>query len=138
MTISASMVAEASSEVHLKILLTPQIAEKSTLTYQRLIIYRPIALTLVLSKILEMMIVSRLTCFLESNTLLSPKQGGFRKYHSTAQQASPVSQAIKDSIDKCLSFLAIFIDFESAYDKVRRLRAIQKLQNLEINGRMFL
>ncbi|GIY75586.1 hypothetical protein CDAR_175341 [Caerostris darwini] len=39
MTISASMVAEASSEVHLKSLLTPQIAEKSTLTYQRLIMY---------------------------------------------------------------------------------------------------
>ncbi|GIY98248.1 hypothetical protein CEXT_599131 [Caerostris extrusa] len=39
MTISASMVAEASSEVHLKSLLTPQIAEKSTLTYQRFIMY---------------------------------------------------------------------------------------------------
>ncbi|GIY98247.1 hypothetical protein CEXT_599121 [Caerostris extrusa] len=39
MTISASMVAEASSEVRLKSLLTPQIAEKSTLTYQRLIMY---------------------------------------------------------------------------------------------------
>ncbi|GIY41669.1 hypothetical protein CDAR_176151 [Caerostris darwini] len=39
MTISASMVAEASSEVHLKSLLTPQIAKKSPLTYQRLIMY---------------------------------------------------------------------------------------------------
>ncbi|GIY49022.1 hypothetical protein CEXT_489861 [Caerostris extrusa] len=39
MTISASMVAEASSEVHLKLLLTPQIAEKSALSYQRLIMY---------------------------------------------------------------------------------------------------
>ncbi|GIY06728.1 hypothetical protein CEXT_267741 [Caerostris extrusa] len=39
MTISASMVADASSEVHLKSLLTPQIAGKSTLTYQRLILY---------------------------------------------------------------------------------------------------
>ncbi|GIY31352.1 hypothetical protein CDAR_264921 [Caerostris darwini] len=39
MTISASMVAEASSEVHLKSLLTPEIAENSTLAYQRLIMY---------------------------------------------------------------------------------------------------
>ncbi|GIY30298.1 hypothetical protein CDAR_584021 [Caerostris darwini] len=39
MTISASMVADVSSEIHLKCLLTPQIAGKSTLTYQRLIMY---------------------------------------------------------------------------------------------------
>ncbi|GIY39312.1 hypothetical protein CDAR_312531 [Caerostris darwini] len=39
MTISASMVEEASSEVHLKCLLTPQISEKSPLSYQRLIMY---------------------------------------------------------------------------------------------------
>ncbi|GIY75588.1 uncharacterized protein CDAR_175351 [Caerostris darwini] len=39
MTISASMVAEASSEVHLKSLLSPQISENSPLSYQRLIMY---------------------------------------------------------------------------------------------------
>ncbi|GIY04591.1 hypothetical protein CDAR_253241 [Caerostris darwini] len=39
MTISAPMVAEASSEVHLKSLLTLHIAENSTLSYQRLIMY---------------------------------------------------------------------------------------------------
>jgi hypothetical protein len=99
--------------------------------------YRPIALTSVLSKVIERMIISRLNWFLESNNLLSPRQAGFRRHHSTVQQVSFLTQAIKDSLDERKSVLATFVDFESAYDRVWRLRSLQKLQFLGICGNMF-
>src|SRR5437867_7966284 len=45
--------------------------------------YRPISITTTLSKIIEKMIVSRLSWFLEKNSLLNPAQAGFRKKFST-------------------------------------------------------
>ncbi|GFY46754.1 putative RNA-directed DNA polymerase from transposon X-element [Trichonephila inaurata madagascariensis] len=67
---------------------------------------------------MERMITSRLSWFLESNNLLSPTRTGFRKWMSTNQQVTLLSQSIKNALDPRCSVLAVFVGFETAFDKV--------------------
>ncbi|GFU10212.1 probable RNA-directed DNA polymerase from transposon BS [Trichonephila clavipes] len=79
--------------------------------------YRPISLTSILSKVMERMITSRLDWYLETNNLLTSSQAGFRKCQSTNQQVVFLGQSIKDALDQRYSALALFVDFEAAFDK---------------------
>ncbi|GFU72930.1 probable RNA-directed DNA polymerase from transposon BS [Trichonephila clavipes] len=100
--------------------------------------YRPISLTSILSKVMERMITSRLDWYLETNNLLISSQAGFRKCQSTNQQVVFLGQSIKDALDQRHSALALFVDFEAAFDKVWRLKCIQKLQTLGVCNNMLM
>ncbi|KAJ4430235.1 hypothetical protein ANN_22447, partial [Periplaneta americana] len=99
--------------------------------------YRPIALLSKIAKTMESMIFNRLTWYLESQNLLSPRQAGFRQLHSTNEQVICLGQEIKDSFNKKKDTLAIFIDFQLAYDSVWRNKLLLKLQKLGISSNMF-
>ena len=62
--------------------------------------FRPISLTSCASKLFERIILSRLLFFLESNSILSPRQAGFRPGRSTLNQILHLSQSISDGFDK--------------------------------------
>ncbi|GFU45968.1 probable RNA-directed DNA polymerase from transposon BS [Trichonephila clavipes] len=100
--------------------------------------YRPISLTSMLSKVMERMITSRLDWYLETNNLLTSSQAGFRKCQSTNQQVVFLGQSIKDALDQRHSALALFVDFEAAFDKVWRLKCIQKFQTLGVCNNMLM
>ncbi|GFV57532.1 probable RNA-directed DNA polymerase from transposon BS [Trichonephila clavipes] len=100
--------------------------------------YRPISLTSILSKVMERMITSRLDWYLETNNLLTSSQAGFRKCQSTNQQVVFLGQSIKDALDQRHSALALFVDFEAAFDKVWWLKCIQKLQTLGVCNNMLM
>ncbi|GFX07848.1 hypothetical protein TNCV_4161171 [Trichonephila clavipes] len=67
---------------------------------------------------MERMITSRLDWYLETNNLLTSSQAGFRKCQSTNQQVVFLGQSIRDAFDQKHSALALFVDFEAAFDKV--------------------
>lgn len=98
--------------------------------------YRPIALTSVIVKTIEKMISNRLNWYLETNNLLSPNQAGFRELRSTNQQIVHISQDIKDSFNRKEDTLAIFVDFQGAYDSIWRYKLLEKMQILGIQGNM--
>ncbi|GFV83855.1 probable RNA-directed DNA polymerase from transposon BS [Trichonephila clavipes] len=100
--------------------------------------YHPSSLTSILSKVMERMITSRLDWYLETNNLLTSSQAGFRKCQSTNQQVVFLGQSIKDALDQRHSALALFVDFEAAFDKVWRLKCIQKLQTLGVCNNMLM
>ncbi|GFT48728.1 probable RNA-directed DNA polymerase from transposon BS [Trichonephila clavipes] len=100
--------------------------------------YRPISLTSILSKVMERMITSGLDWYLKTNNLLTSSQAGFRKCQSTNQQVVFLGQSIKDALDQRHSALALFVDFEAAFDKVWRLKCIQKLQTLGVCNNMLM
>ena len=62
--------------------------------------FRSISLTYCVSKLLERIILSLLLFFLESNSVLSPRQAGFCPGRSTLDQILFLSQSISDGFNK--------------------------------------
>ena len=83
--------------------------------------FRPISLTTCVSKLFECIILSRLLFFLESNSILSPRQASFRPGRSTLDQILYLSQSISDGFNKprpgSRTILST-IDFSKAFDSV--------------------
>ena len=92
--------------------------------------FRPISLTSCVSKLFERIIISRLLFFLESNSILSPRQAGFRPGQSTLDQILCLSQSISDGFNKprpgSRTILST-IDFSKAFDSVWHSALFHKL-----------
>ena len=90
----------------------------------------PISLTSCVSKLFERIILSCLLFFLESNSILSPRQAGFRPGRSTLDQILYLSQSISDGFNKprpgSLTILST-IDFSKAFDSVWHPSLFHKL-----------
>ena len=96
--------------------------------------YRPIALTSTIGKLLESLIVNRLSWWLEAKSLLSPWQAGFRKRRCTTDQCLRLSQFVSDgfhSTNKERTVLMLF-DYSKAYDTVWRTGLLQKMLDIGI------
>ena len=92
--------------------------------------FRPISLTSCVSKLFERIIISRLLFFLESNSILSPRQAGFRLRRSTLDQILCLSQSISDGFNKPRPgsrTILSNIDFSKAYDSVWHPALFHKL-----------
>ena len=83
--------------------------------------FRPVSLTSCVSKLFECTILSRLLFFLESNSILSPRQAGFRSGRFTLDQILYLFQSISDVFNKprpgSRTILST-IDFSKAFDSV--------------------
>ena len=92
--------------------------------------FRPISLTSCVSKLFERIILSRLLFFLGSNSILSPRQAGFRPGRSTLDQILYLSQSISDGFNKprpgSRTILST-IDFSKAFDSVWHPALFHKL-----------
>ena len=92
--------------------------------------FRPISLTSCVSKLIECIILSRLLFFLESNSVLSPRQAVFRLGRSTLDQILYLSQSISDGFNKprpgSRTILST-INFSKAFDSVWHPALFHKL-----------
>ena len=98
--------------------------------------YRPIALTSCLGKIMERMINSRLTWFLEHNNLLCEAQSGFRTNRSTTDNLVKLDFAIRQSLSRRHHFIAVFFDINKAYDTAWRYGILQTLHSFGLRGNL--
>ena len=80
--------------------------------------YRPISLTSHLIKIFERVIRKKLVCHLESNSILSNKQHGFRKGRSCLTHLLKHIDDIVQSLMNGNDHDVIYLDFAKAFDKV--------------------
>lgn len=94
--------------------------------------YRPISILPSISKILERVMNTRLTKYLESNSLISPSQYGFRKGKSTADAVHELTDFIVDKLDKKQKTLAIFLDLAKAFDTVSVPILVSKLERMGV------
>ena len=97
--------------------------------------YRPISLTSVVCKIMERVILNRLSSYVEGMRLIEDKQEGFRKKHSTSNCLMRLIQDIIGNFNKGKTTIACLIDQEKAYDSVWREGLLVKLYNLGIRGK---
>ena len=98
--------------------------------------FRPIALTSCLCKTMERMINARLMWSLESQGLLSVKQCGFRKNHSTLDHLVRFETFIRNAFVKKEHVLTIFFDLEKAYDTTWKHGILADLWNLSFRGHL--
>ena len=92
--------------------------------------FRPISLTSCISKLFEHIILSRLLVFLQSNSILSPRQAGFFPGRSSLDQIWYLSQSILNGFNKPRSgsrTILSTIDFSKAFDSVWHLALFHKL-----------
>ena len=92
--------------------------------------FRSISLTSCVWKLFERIILSRLLLFLESNSILSPRQADFRPGRFTLDQILYLSQSISDGFNKprpgSRTILST-IDFSKAFDSVWHPALFHKL-----------
>jgi ribonuclease HI len=98
--------------------------------------YRPIALTSCLSKILEKMISTRLTYYLETNNCLSVYQSGFRRGRSTVDNIMQLENNIRNAFVRRNHLVSIFFDIEKAYDRTWRYGILRQLYNFNLMGNL--
>ena len=95
----------------------------------------PISLTSCVSTLFERIILSRLLFFLESNSIFSPRQAGFRPGRSTLDQILYLSQSISDGFNKprpgSWTILST-IDFSKAFDSVWHPALFHKLISADL------
>lgn len=89
---------------------------------------RPVSLLPLPGKMMESLVHKHLYSFLEANNLLSEKQGGFRKNHSTMDTVSEFTDDIFLGINEGLKTVAVFIDLRKAFDTVNHTILTSKLK----------
>ncbi|GFT69848.1 probable RNA-directed DNA polymerase from transposon BS [Trichonephila clavipes] len=81
--------------------------------------YRPISLTCITCKLMESMVLRRLTHHLHSNNLMPSEQFAFRKGHSTVDQTLYFTQCVRDSQNhkQTRHTMVAFLDGSKTFDR---------------------
>ena len=97
--------------------------------------YRGIALGSTFAKLYSLILLKRLTGFIETYKLISPNQIGFMKGSRTSDHIFLLQTLIEKVVKKHRGKMYVaFIDFKKAYDTVDRQILFKRLNNLGISG----
>ena len=97
--------------------------------------YRPISVVHYLCKIIEKLILKRLNSFLLKFQILHNDQFGFREGKSTSDAIIRLLDYLYDTIDHNEFAIALFIDYQKAFDTVNRNILLRKIEKYGIRGR---
>ncbi|GFU38787.1 hypothetical protein NPIL_98471 [Nephila pilipes] len=78
----------------------------------------------------------RTKVFLGMYEIIEEEQAGFRNGMSTSSSVMKFVHAIKSGFNSGNSSLAVFVDFQGAYDTICKERFLSKLRGQGIEGRM--
>ena len=90
--------------------------------------YRPISILPIISKIFERSIFNQLYEFLNSNSLLSKHQFGFRPKNSTLAALIQMSDAWYENMDNGELNGAVFVDIRKAFDSINHGILLHKMK----------
>ncbi len=80
--------------------------------------FRPISILPAISKVIESVVFEHLHHYLLENNLLSQKQFGFRKNHSTTDCLLSIQKTTINAIEKKKKIIIITLDLFKAFDSV--------------------
>ena len=92
--------------------------------------YRPISLLPLFAKILERLILKRISPIITEKHILPDTQFGFRISHSTTHQLHRLVDAISYSLEKKLYCTCAFLDISQAFDRVWHDGLLFKLKSI--------
>ena len=96
--------------------------------------YRPISLLSSFSKIIEKIMLSRLTSFLQSHNILNDCQHGFQKHKSTLTAIFNFTNTLYNALDKGEQAIGLFYDLSKAFDTIDHNLLLSKLFSQGIRG----
>ena len=98
--------------------------------------YRPISLLSPTSKVFERIVFNKIYEFCKINDILTPKNSGFKKLDSTANQLIYMSHLIYKGLDEGKKIASVFLDISKAFDKVWHEGLLYKLEKIGIRGKL--
>ena len=96
--------------------------------------YRPISLLPTLEKLLERMVYSRISSFIESHNIIYKNQFGFRRNHSTTLAMVDIVDGIYQNLDQNMYAMGIFLDIQKAFDSVNHEILLSKMYRYGFRG----
>ncbi|MFZ2538830.1 MAG: reverse transcriptase family protein [Oscillospiraceae bacterium] len=96
--------------------------------------YRPVSLTCIVSKVIEHVVYSSISRHLEQNSILTPRQHGFRPNHSCESQLILAIDDWASALDRREQVDIAILDFSKAFDTVPHERLKSKLHCYGIRG----
>ena len=96
--------------------------------------YRPISILPLLSKLLEKLICSRTSNFLDKHSVIIPTQYGFRHSHCTSHAMLDILTSTYDNINNNEHTALLFLDLKKAFDTVDHRILLEKLKHYGIRG----
>ena len=96
--------------------------------------YRPISVLTQFNQIFERILSKRLMSFFEKHKVITSKQFGFLKKHSTEHAILDLKEYIMGCLDKCEITAVVFLDLQKAFDTVSHEILLQKLSHYGIRG----
>ena len=94
--------------------------------------YRPISLLSTFSKIMEKLMATRLTSYLELYDIIYPNQFGFRSGFSTTHSLISITETVEKTIEERKYGCGVFIDLKKAFDTVNHDILLSKLEHYGI------
>ena len=96
--------------------------------------YRPVSLTCLCCKILEHIIVSSVMKHVDTYSILTDCQHGFRARRSCETQLVNLTHDLASSLDNGIQTDMVVLDFSKAFDRVPHQRLMRKLHHYNIRG----
>ena len=96
--------------------------------------YRPVSVLPTISKVLEKLMLTRLTEYLEKSKIIYEHQFGFQKNRSTTLAVLDLNTRITKALDRGNYAASVFLDFAKAFDTVNHQILLSKLENYGIRG----
>ena len=98
--------------------------------------YRPISLLPIFSKILEKIIHSQLSLYIDKHNIINPLQFGFRKNHSTYMPIAHMVDQITSSLQEKFITCVLYVDLKKAFDTVSKDILLKKLAFIGVRGKL--
>eukprot|EP00745_Piridium_sociabile_P043063 TRINITY_DN87471_c0_g3_i3.p1 TRINITY_DN87471_c0_g3~~TRINITY_DN87471_c0_g3_i3.p1 ORF type:complete len:950 (+),score=231.72 TRINITY_DN87471_c0_g3_i3:692-3541(+) len=98
--------------------------------------YRPVSLTCILCKVMEVLVRKQMTEHLQRNDLINQEQHGFTKGRSCVTQLLDTLDVWTEALDTGGGVDAIYMDYMKAFDSVPHRRLLGKVEALGIRGNL--